>query len=78
MINGSLTFQGFAPTDIGQAEQNKNKTHPDATLTIKFGDLTIPFQGVVWEFQNIEAQPGLITSSANFYPHASGGGSAIA
>lgn len=76
MLNGSMTFQGFAPTD-SLAETNKDKTSPDAAVSVKFGDLLIGFQNVVWEFQTIEAQPGLITSSANFYPHADGGGSAI-
>jgi hypothetical protein len=76
MLNGSLTFQGFAPTD-GQAEANKNKTSPDASLSLKFGDLVISFPQVIWELQNIEAQPGLITSSANYYPLADGGGSAL-
>lgn len=76
MINGSLTFQGFAPTD-GQASSNRNKAHPDAALEIYFGDLHVKFNNIVWEFQNIEAQPGILTSTANYYPHADGGGTAI-
>lgn len=78
-ISGSLGFQGFAPTEATQADQNKNKVNPDADLTITTTNgFTAQFLNVVYEYQSIEAQPGLITSTVNWYAHADGGGKAFA
>lgn len=79
MLTGSLGFQGFAPTD-GSADTNRNRDTTDATLEITLGKndpLVITFDKIVWEYQTIEAQVGVLTSSANFYPFASGGGVAF-
>lgn len=77
-ISGSLGFQGFAPTEVGEAEQNKNKINPDADLSFATTDgFSIDFLNVIFEFQNIEAQPGIITSTVNWYAHADGGGIAF-
>ena len=82
-ISGSLGFQGFAPTEIDQADKNKDKIHPDAALHIVVGGLTGPvnfdksFNNIVYEYQTIEAQPSVITSTVNWYAHADGGGVAF-
>lgn len=76
-ISGSLGFQGFAPTET-QAESNKNKIHPDTSLSFSTTDgFNVEFLNVIYEFQSIEAQPGVITSSVNWYAHADGGGQAF-
>lgn len=76
--SGSLTFQGPAPTE-DSAVANANNTTPNAGDLV-FGTtdgLSITFKNIVYEFQTIEAQPGLITSSVNWYAHAPAGQDAI-
>jgi hypothetical protein len=79
MFSGTLGFQGFAPTD-GSADTNRNRATTDSGLTLTFGKiepLVVAFDKIVWEYQQIEAQVGVITSTANYYPFASGGGVAF-
>lgn len=76
--NGSLTFQGPAPTE-DSAVANGQTTEPHSGDLV-FGTtdgLDITFKNIVYEFQTIEAQPGLITSSVNWYAHAPAGQDAI-
>jgi hypothetical protein len=76
-ISGQLGFQGFAPTEE-LADQNQNKTSPDATITIatKTG-FSKTFKNIIYEYQSLEAQPSVITSTVNWYAHADGGGKAF-
>jgi hypothetical protein len=78
-ISGSIGFQGFAPTDVAQADQNRTKTEPDTSIVVNVsgGGFTKTFLNVIYEYQTIEAQPGLITSTVNWYAHADGGGIAF-
>lgn len=78
-ISGSLGFQGWAPTEASEADQNRNKTNPTpgVGLTIAVGGFSKSFLNVIFEYQTIEAQPTIITSTVNWYAHASGGGVAF-
>lgn len=77
-VSGNLEFQGPAPTE-DLAFANSNTTSPnggDLVLTTTDG-LSVNFHNIVYEFQTIEAQPGLITSTVNWYAHAPAGAEAI-
>jgi hypothetical protein len=78
-INGTITFQGFAPTDVPQADQNRNKINPDTSITmdVAAAGFSVNFLNVIYEYQTIEAQPAVLTSTVNWYAHADGGGEAI-
>lgn len=73
-ISGNLEFQGPAPTE-DLAFANSNTTTPNGgNLTFATSDgLSVVFKNIVYEFQTIEAQPGLITSTVNWYAHAGAG-----
>lgn len=76
--SGSLTFQGPAPTE-DSAVANTTTTAPHAGDLV-FGTtdgLSITFKNIVYEFQTIEAQPSVITSSVNWYAHAPAGIDAV-
>lgn len=77
-VSGNLEFQGPAPTE-DLAFANSNTTTPnggDLTLATTDG-LAVVLHNIVYEFQSIEAQPGLITSTVNWYAHAPAGDEAI-
>lgn len=77
-VSGNLEFQGPAPTE-DLAFANSNTDSPNGgDLTINTTDgLTVVLHNIVYEFQTIEAQPGLITSTVNWYAHAAAGDEAI-
>jgi hypothetical protein len=89
-VSGTLGFQGFAPTDQGGtsqsssgqggAEYNYTQTSPNAgdlVLSITGTPFSVAFHNIVFEFQSIEAQPAVLTSTVNWYAHALTGGLAI-
>ena len=73
-INGTLGFQGFAATDIPGAEQNVNRFTSTDTLAFDFGGFTRTFRHIIYEFQAIDTNVGLITSTVNWYSHGGTGG----
>ena len=77
-ISGSIGFQGAAPTET-LAVANAVTTEPNGgNLVFSTTDgLSVSFKNIVYEFQTIEAQPGLITSTVNWYAHAPAGEDAI-
>jgi len=86
-VNGSIIFQGFAPTDASYAELNSINCNagPQVGFNISgcgglsFGRL---FNNTVFEYQTVDIQAGAntpITSTVNWYAFGGGGGaSAIA
>ena len=75
-VNGALGFQGFAPTDTAAgagAETNSNRTTATETLSFNFGGFARTFYNVVYEYQAIDINVGLITSTVNWYAHAGTG-----
>lgn len=72
-VSGSLGFLGPAtsptPTDpsTGLATDQLN------ALTFQIGTVGVTCNGIVYEYQNIEAQPGVITSTVNWYAHSVSG-----
>jgi len=78
-ISGSLGFQGFAPTE-DSAWSNKDHDNPQGgslIIAVAGGGFSKTFLNITYELQTIEAQPGVITSTANWYAHADGGGQAF-
>lgn len=70
-VSGSIGFQGPAPTETSAVANANNTTPSDGDLTFATTDgLTVTFRNILYEFQTIEAQPGLITSTVNWYAHA--------
>lgn len=66
---GTLGFQGFAPTDQ-KAELNSTTFTSDDTLTFNFGGFGRVFRHIIYEYQAIDINVGLITSTVNWYAHA--------
>lgn len=73
-INGALGFQGFAPTDPARAETNSNRFTSTDSLGFRFGAFSRTFRNIIYEFQSIDINVGLITSTVNWYAHAGTGG----
>ena len=73
-ITGTLGFQGFAPTDPARAETNSNRFTSTDTLAFNFGGFARTFRNIIYEFQGIDINVGLITSTVNWYAHAGTGG----
>jgi hypothetical protein len=75
-VNGSIGFQGFSPTDATGAYQNPvNTTSTDTiTFTLRTGGFTKTFNNVIYEYQDISINVGLITSTVNWYAHGGAGG----
>lgn len=67
-VTGSLQFQGFAPTE-SLATTNYTRTTSDETLNFDFGGFSQQFNHVIYEFQDIDINVGVITSSVNWYAH---------
>jgi hypothetical protein len=67
-VSGSLQFQGFAPTDT-LATTNYTRVTSDEILTFDFGGFSQQFNHVLYEFQDIDINTGVITSSVNWYAH---------
>jgi hypothetical protein len=77
-VSGNLEFQGPAPTDPLALNNMTTTTPPGGNLVFGFGNLaTITCYNITYEFQGIEAQPALITSTVNWYAHAAAGDEAI-
>lgn len=68
-INGSLGFQGFASSEQAGAEQNPFRFTSTDTLSFDFDGFQKTFQNVIYEYQSINIDVGLITSSVNWYAH---------
>jgi hypothetical protein len=77
-INGTLGFQGFAPTDPARAENNSQRFTSTDSLGFRFGGFSKTFKQVVYEFQAIDINVGLVTSTVNWYAHAGTGGTPAA
>lgn len=77
-ITGSLGFQGFAPTDPARAETNTSRFTSTDTLSFDFGGFSRTFRNIIYEFQAIDINVGLITSTVNWYAHAGTGGTPAA
>ncbi len=81
-VSGSIGYQGSAPDDdMEHAELNGTDTTPNGgNLVMTVGGdagFAVTFKNVVYEYQTIEAQPGLITSTVNWYAHAPAGEDSI-
>lgn len=78
-VNGSIGFQGFSPTDETGAELNSIHTTSTDTITfsLRTGGFTRQFNNVIYEYQDISINVGLITSTVNWYAHGSVSGAAI-
>jgi hypothetical protein len=72
-VNGTLGFQGFAPTDPAKAESNSNRTTSTDQLKFRFGTFSRTFYNIIYEYQAIDINVGLITSTVNWYAHAGTG-----
>lgn len=72
-INGSLGFQGFARTDTERALSNTNRNTSEDTLAFSFGGFSRTLRNIIYEFQAIDINVGLITSTVNWYAHAGTG-----
>lgn len=68
-INGSLGFQGFAKTDVSKARFNSQNSSTTDTLTVDLGGFTKTFRNIIYEFQAIDINVGLVTSTVNWYAH---------
>lgn len=68
-VNGSLGFQGFAATDQPGAEQNPFKFTTTDSLVFNFDGFSRTFMNVIYEYQSINIDVGLITSTVNWYAH---------
>ena len=73
-VNGTLGFLGPAPTptvtNIGTGQADCAPALPDLGFTFGCSVGTITAKNVVFEFQTLEAQPGVITSTVNWYAHS--------
>lgn len=78
-VSGTIGYQGAAPDQDNHAEQNGQSSSPNGgTLLFSVrNEFDVSFLNVVYEYQTIEAQPGLITSSVNWYAHAPAGQDSI-
>lgn len=77
-VEGSLEFQGFAATDPTGAELNRLKFTTTDTLTFDFGGFSRTAKNVIYEFQDIAINVGLITSTVRWYAHQGNGQSEFA
>lgn len=77
-VEGSLEFQGFAPTDATGAEQNRNRFTTTDTLAFDFGGFSKTAKNVIYEFQDIAINVGLITSTVRWYAHQGNAADAFA
>jgi hypothetical protein len=69
-IQGTLGFQGFAPTDAKARTNSTSPTpHAGQEITFDFAGFTRTFKNILYEFQGIDINVGLITSSVNWYAH---------
>jgi hypothetical protein len=73
-VNGTLGFLGPAPTpgptNIGTGQADCAPTLADLSFNFLCGVGSISAHGVVFEYQTLEAQPGVITSTVNWYAHS--------
>ena len=73
-VNGTLGFLGPAPTstptNIGTGLADCAPTLGDLNIQFLCGVGSITAHGVVFEYQTLEAQPGVITSTVNWYAHS--------
>lgn len=81
-INGTIIFQGFAPTDAAYAELNSVNCNAGPLVGFQIsgcGGLSFSrqFRNVVFEYQTVDLQTGAntpITSTVNWYAFGGGGG----
>lgn len=74
-VNGTFGFQGYSPTD-NAAFQNVTRDPAD-TINFDFAGFSKTAYNVIYEFQVLDFNPGLITSTVNWYAHGSKDGPAI-
>ena len=67
-INGTLQFQGWAQTE-NLATTNYTRSTSTEQLTFDFGGFSQTFNHIIYEFQQIDINVGVITSTANWYAH---------
>ncbi len=68
IIEGEITFQGFAPTD-NLASQNSLNTTSNENLTFNFNGFTKTAHHVIYAYQQINMGMSLITSTANWFAY---------
>lgn len=81
-VNGSLIFQGFAPTDAAYSELNSVNCNAGPEIGFEINgcgglSFTRKFRNVVFEYQTVDLQAGAnapITSTVNWYAFGGGGG----
>lgn len=73
-IQGNMEFQGFAATEQTGAEQNMYRFTSNDTLSFDFGGFQRTFRHIIYEFQNLDINVGLITSTVNWFSFGGTGG----
>jgi len=74
-VNGTLGFLGPAPGDIPPPTDASGNapctpTLPTLTFSLNCGVGNITVKNVVFEYQTLEAQPGVIVSTVNWFAHS--------
>lgn len=67
-VNGTIQFQGWAQSER-LAETNYTRTTSNDELFFDFGGFSKKFLHVIYEYQAIDINTGVITSSVNWYAH---------
>jgi hypothetical protein len=67
-INGTIQFQGWAQTE-SLATTNYTRSTSTDQLTFDFGGFSQTFNHVIYEYQQIDINVGVITSTVNWYAH---------
>jgi hypothetical protein len=75
-INGTLQFQGFAPTSP-LATTNVGRVTSDEQLSFDFDGFGQTFNHIIYEYQDIAIDVGIITSTVNWYAHGGTSDAAI-
>ena len=67
-INGTIQFQGWAQTE-SLAISNYTRSTSTDQLTFDFGGFAQTFNHVIYEYQSIDINVGVINSTVNWYAH---------
>jgi len=76
-VNGSIQFQGKSQVER-LAETNPTRSTSTETLSFDFGGFAKTFNHVIYEYQTIDINVGVITSTVNWYAHGGKTDAAIA
>jgi len=69
-IDGSLEFQGFAPTEETAADGNPTFVTSDDTIDVILGDsVSKTLHGIIYEHLDIASSTGMITSTVRWLAH---------